>query len=377
MTAFGYGIVGCGWVAPAHAWGVEALADEDVELVAVADADTARANDLARRFDVAEIYDDYHHLLERDDVDAVSICLPDFLHRDAVLASARAGKHVLCEKPLALSPGEARQMVELCEQRGVGLGLVMNHRYFPDNIRAKAAIRNGDLGRVVIGDVIHSSSLTGDPDRSSPWRGRMGRAAGGVLALQAIHFLDLLLWFLGPASRVSASTNTLLRTEGDYEDTAGLTLSLTSGAIATLITTNAAPITDDFTGTTVEIQGTDGYIALQGDRIRTTHDGWKPPEVHLPPSPDGADEILFGPGHVHEMVDFVRAVRQGGRPPVPGVDGHHLAAVISAAYTSARQGGAVAIEPRSGAYSDQNIDEASLLYQGGAGSQPRAHARPA
>jgi UDP-N-acetyl-2-amino-2-deoxyglucuronate dehydrogenase len=375
LSAFGYGIIGCGWVAPAHAWGVEALADEDVTLAAIADRDSGRARALAGRFGVPNVYDDYTGLLARDDVHAVSICLPDHLHREVVLAAAEAGKHVLCEKPLALDAREASEMVAACEQNGVGLGLVMNHRYFPDNVRTKAAILNGELGRIVIGDVVHSSSLTGDPDGVSPWRGRSGKAAGGVLALQAIHFLDLLLWFLGPATTVSAATTTLLRHEQDHEDTAGMTLSMRSGAIATLITTNAAPITDDFTGTTVEVQGTDGYIALEGDRIRTTHQGWEPPPVHLPPTPDGAGEILFGPGHVHEIIDFVRAVRRGDSPPVPGADGHHLISVVTGAYRSAREGRAIEVESGSGAYSDREIDEESFLYQGvGSGSRPRTRA---
>src|SRR3712207_9083764 len=100
---FGYGIIGCGWVADAHAWGVRALADAGVRLVAVADRDRERASAIAARFDVEGIHQDFHELLARDDIAAVSVCLPDFLHHEAVLAAARAGKHVLCEKPLALT----------------------------------------------------------------------------------------------------------------------------------------------------------------------------------------------------------------------------------------------------------------------------------
>ena len=317
---FGYGIIGCGWVAPAHAWGVRALEPAGVRLVAVADQDVDRAERLAHDFNVPHVYADYHDLLRRPDVQAVSICLPDFLHCEATVAAAAASKHVLCEKPLARSLSEADGMIAACERRGVALGLIMNHRYFPDNLRTKRAIRDGALGRVLMGSVVHSSALTGDPSGTSPWRGRRGLAAGGILTTQAIHFLDLLLWFAGPARAVKAWTDRLVRDGQDYEDTAVLALQLRSGALATLATTNGAPITDDFTGTRLEIHGTEGYVVLEGDRLRlaSVRSGYALQEIQLPPAPPGAGEVVFGLGHVYEVMDFVTAVRQGARPPVPG-----------------------------------------------------------
>jgi UDP-N-acetyl-2-amino-2-deoxyglucuronate dehydrogenase len=363
---FGYGIIGCGWVAPAHAWGVRALEAANVRLIAVADQNTDRANRLADDFQVPHVYADYRDLLKREDIHAVSICLPDFLHREATVAAAVAGKHILCEKPLARVLGEADEMIDACDRHGVALGLVMNHRYFPDNIRVKNAIREGALGRPLMGHVIHSSALTGDPSGTSPWRGRKGLAAGGILTTQAIHFLDLLLWFMGPVRAVKAWTDTLVRVEQDYEDTAVLALRLQSGALATLATTNGAPIQDDFTGTRVEIHGTGGYVMLEGDRLRlvSTRTGDAVPEVQLPPTPAGVDQVVFGRGHVYEIIDFVTAVRRGGQPPVPGADGRHLTAVLSAAYTSAREEKEVQIEEHVTAYSDGVVHGSSLLARG-------------
>jgi UDP-N-acetyl-2-amino-2-deoxyglucuronate dehydrogenase len=248
----GYGIIGCGWVATPHALGVKALEHEDVQLVAVADRDLERAGQLGERFGVLHVLADYEELLRRDDVHVVFICLPDFLHEEVAVAAAAHGKHVLCEKPLALDLAGADAMVAACDQNAVNLGVVFNHRYAPDNIKTRAAIRDGALGRLLVGDVLHSSSLTGDPDNSSPWRGRRGKSAGGVLATQAIHFLDLLLWFAGPVKTVTAHAAHLVGQHQDHEDTAAVTLQLESGALATLVTTNGAPITDDFAGTRVE-----------------------------------------------------------------------------------------------------------------------------
>ncbi len=363
---FGYGIVGCGWVADAHAWGVRALAADGARLVAVADQDTARAEQLAARFGMPEVHGDYRQLLQRDDIQAVSICLPDFLHAEAALAAAQAGKHVLCEKPLALDVPSADAMLAACAQAGVQLGVVMNHRYAPDNILSKAALRDGALGRVLIGDCIHSSALTGDPDNTSPWRGRKGRAAGGILSTQAIHFLDLLLWFMGRAAAVQAYTATLVRHEQDYEDTVAVAIRLESGALATLVSTNGSPITDDFTGTRVEVQGSQGYLALEGDQLKTSN--WRvdyeAPAVSLPAIPDDTKEIIFGLGHVYEVMDFVRAVRRAAPAPVPGVDGRHLMAVLAAAYMSANEHREVAITEPHDAYSASSPDPVQLLWAG-------------
>jgi predicted dehydrogenase len=361
---FGYGIIGCGWVADAHAWGVRALAAEGAHLVAVADQDTARAEQLAARFGNPGLHGDYRELLLRDDIQAVSICLPDFLHAEAAVAAAQAGKHVLCEKPLALDVPSADAMVAACAQAGVQLGMMLNHRYAPDNLLSKAVLRDGGLGEVLIGDCIHSSSLTGDPDNTSPWRGRKGRAAGGILSTQAIHFLDLLLWFMGRAAAIQAYTATLVRHEQDYEDTVALAIRLKSGALATLVSTNGSPITDDFTGTRVEIHGSQGYLALVGDRLQTSN--WRPdyeaPTVSLPAVPHGATEVIFGLGHVYAVMDFVRAVRRGAPAPVPGVDGRHLMAVVGAAYLSAVEHREVAILEPHDAYSASPPDPIQMLW---------------
>jgi len=337
-TGIGYGIIGCGWVSPSHAAGVRALAGDGVRLVAVADADLARARELAGRYASPAVHDDYLELLARDDVDAVSICLPDHLHRDAALAAAAAGKHVLCEKPLALDLAEAAEMVDAFDERGLNLSMVMNHRFVRDNMRVHRAVCDGAIGRILMANVVHSSALTGNDDYTSPWRGRRGRAAGGILATQAIHFLDLLLWFAGPVAEVKAWTDTLVRTELDYEDTAALALKLASGALATLVTTNATPIMDDLSGTRIELHGSEGFFVLEGDELRdcAVKTGYTLPDVDLPPPPAEAD-ALFGLGHVYEIAAFVRSIQEGTAPPVPAVDGAHLMAVLSAAYASAQE----------------------------------------
>ena len=361
---FGYGIIGCGWVSSAHAWGIRCLEAEGVRLMAVSDPDARRAQAIASQFNVPHVLGDYRGLLSRSDIDAVSICLPDFLHKEATVAAAAEGKHVLCEKPLALDVASADEMLAVCGGHGVRLGIVMNHRYARDNIVTKSAIRDGALGTLLAGNVLHSSALTGDPDHRSPWRGRVGLAAGGVLATQAIHFLDLLLWFAGPVASLEAYTSRLTRVGQDYEDTAALVLKLKSGALATLITTNGAPIMNDYEGTRVELHGTAGYISLEGDAVRKwqCERRYTDMKLTLPDVPVPSGELAFGLGHIHEVMDFVRSIRRGAEAPVPGSDGRHLMAVLAAAYESARNGKAVKVEDGESAYSAMPDKESMLSW---------------
>jgi UDP-N-acetyl-2-amino-2-deoxyglucuronate dehydrogenase len=323
-----------------------------VRLIGVADRDEPRASQLAGRFGASMTTPDYRELLANDAIEAVSICLPDHMHHEVTIAAAEAGKHILCEKPLSLTVDEADEMLKACERNGVQLGLVMNHRYAPGNILARRAVASGALGKPLIASALHASGLSGDPQGASPWRGRRRLSTGGVLSTQAIHFLDLLLWLGGPVTAVQAWTGLLASPDQDHEDTVGVVLKMASGALATLTATSASPIMDDFTGTRIELHGTRGYLLLDGDALRIAElaDGPDLAPPQLPPIPPGAEEIVFGSGHVYEVMDFVRTVSGGGTAPIPGADGRHLMAVIEAAYRSARDGDAVLVDEPTTAY---------------------------
>jgi predicted dehydrogenase len=126
---------------------------------------------------------------------------------------------------------------------------------------------------------------------------------------------------------------------------------------------------DDFTGTRIELHGTGGYLILDGDELRVAElaDGPDLAPPQLPPVPSGSEEIVFGSGHVYEVMDFVRTVRDGGTAPIPGTDGRHLMAVIDAAYRSAAEGGAVDVQEPTSAYTEAAPPN-SLLGSAVAGS---------
>lgn len=346
MTRFGYGIIGCGWVSTGHAVGVQSLRDEDVELVAVADSDPARLEAVANRFSVPHRYDDYRALLQRDDVHAVSICLPDYLHHDVAIAAMQAGKHVLCEKPLAMTTAQAHAMMRAATESGVSLSVIFNHRYRPAHRRMHAATQAGAFGRPLIGYVFHSSQVRTNPGIPSTWRKRSDRVGGGVLTMQTVHFLDILMWSIGePVRSVRSVIANLAHPDEQVEDVGAIIVEFESGAIVTVAATNASPMEDL---TRMELYGTDGYAVIENYEIqqwKTTTDYVEPdlglPQIDL--APDLASELFFGPGHVMQVAEFITSVRHGEEPIVPAQAGLDTVAVLEAAYESARTGMSVAL----------------------------------
>src|SRR3954471_4472000 len=146
----GFAIAGAGMVARYHATAIERT--PGARLVAVCRSDPARAEETAAQFGVPCLAD-YTNLLAREDVDAVCICTPSGLHGEQTVAAARAGKHVLVEKPIALTLADADAMIAACEQAGVRLGVALQRRTEPEFQRVHAAISSGELGRLVLGSM--------------------------------------------------------------------------------------------------------------------------------------------------------------------------------------------------------------------------------
>jgi predicted dehydrogenase len=344
MERIGYGIIGAGWILPNHAIAVRALRDRGVELTAVADIDEARARRAAEQYGARAWYTDYRQLLARDDIRMVSLCLPHHLHRAVVIDAARAGKHILCEKPLALDVEEADVMIAAAREAGVTLSVVLQNRWTPAFVRLHRAIAAGAFGRILLGQVFHRCPNLTAPEFRDPWRERSVTVGGGVLTMQAIHFLDVLLWCLGRVDSVTAKVDSLVL-KRDIEDTGAAVLRFASGALGALVSTEAA---DTERITRVEVHGTAGGAVWENHRWLR----WEPSvEYREAPADDGepplseADRaaLLFGTNHVKQIADFVDRVRRGAPPSVTGEDGRHATAVVQAIYESSRTGREVAV----------------------------------
>ncbi|MEN6594072.1 MAG: Gfo/Idh/MocA family oxidoreductase [Clostridiaceae bacterium] len=242
----GVGVIGCGAISKMH---IESfLRIPQTKIRAVADVNEAAAAHVANELGAAS-YTDYHELLKRTDIDLVSICTPSGLHSEAAIAAARAGKHVIVEKPLDVTLPKIDAMIEACEQNHVKLNCIFNNRYRESNLFLKRAVEAGRFGKLVNANAIIRWYREPDYYIKSPWHGSWALDGGGALMNQSIHYVDLLLWLAGSVESLSAYTGTLLHKSMETEDTAVVSLRFLNGALGAIIAT-----TSTYPGYPAEIQ---------------------------------------------------------------------------------------------------------------------------
>jgi UDP-N-acetyl-2-amino-2-deoxyglucuronate dehydrogenase len=333
----GFAILGTGMVADYHRKAVEANGDLGVRLVAVGHYNPDRFAEISARFGVPCVSQE--EMLADPAVDVVCICTPSGQHAEQAIAAARAGKHVLVEKPMALSLADADAMIAACEWAGVQLGVALQRRVTPPFQRIHRAIEAGDLGELTLGVVTipyHRPQAYFD---QADWRGTWALDGGGVLMNQGIHLVDLLVWYMGDPAEVQARAGTLHR-DIEVEDTLAATLRFGSGALATITaTTTAAPGFPH----RVEIYGTGGGIQVEGESVRRW-DLADPAGASVEPVPigraasagaGGDPRGIAATGHIAIVRDFVEALRTGRAPRIDGREGRRSLAAVLAIYQAA------------------------------------------
>lgn len=278
-------------------------------------------------------------ILEDTSVQAVLVLTPPNTHLALVQRLAHAGKHVLVEKPLEIDLARAQSLVQVCEEQGVKLAVMLQHRLRPAALRLRALLNAGDLGQLVSASV---SVRWWRPQSyyDEPGRGTLARDGGGVLMTQAIHTLDLLLSCTGLPARVMglASTSPVHSMEG--EDCACALLHYANGAMATVQATTAA-----YPGfpERIELNGTLGSASLEAGVLQVAFMNGQTLSIgSQQDSGGGADPMAFDhAAHRTILQDFVGAVRQGREPAVTGRSALAAQQVIEAIMTSAQSGRSV------------------------------------
>jgi len=333
-----YGVVGCAGIGTDHG---DAVVDaEGAELVACADLDADAASDFADEYDCAA-YTDTAEMVADADVDAVSVCTPSGTHADLTVEAARAGAHVLCEKPLDVYADRMDRMIDACDEAGVTLAGVYQKRTFDSAQRAKRAVEDGELGDLVLGDAQVKWFRSQPYYDSGEWRGTR-EMDGGAMLNQAIHFIDMLQWLGGGVESVQAMTDTLAR-DLECEDTAAIAFRFSNGALGTISVTTATKGGGD----RIELNGTEGSLALTGDSITEFRVGTGE-ESHYSAETESVDVDIasheWGDGHRAVVQDFVDALREGREPMVPGREARTAVDIILAAYESSERGERVALD---------------------------------
>jgi predicted dehydrogenase len=201
---------------------------DEVELTAVCDVDNVRANALAARFGIPHIFRKDQDVFRSDLIDAIIICTPSYLHEEQAIAALEAGKHVLVEKPLALTPESVERVIAAAERTGRTLMVAMNNRYRPDTAALRPFAQNGELGDVFLtrGAWLNRKMRVVRPT----WRHRRATAGGGAMMDLGVQTLDLCLWMLGFPEAASVMTQMHYPDGMEVEDTAGIIVRMKNGA---------------------------------------------------------------------------------------------------------------------------------------------------
>jgi len=339
----GFAILGTGMVADYHRQAIAANAELGARLVAVGHYREDRFPEIGERFGVPCL--SQADLLAHPGVDVVCICTPSGQHAEQAMAAAKAGKHILVEKPIATNLADADAMIAACEKAGVRLGVTLQRRALPLFQDIRRAIETGDLGELTLATVTMPYSRPQQYYDQADWRGTWALDGGGVLMNQGIHLVDLLVWYLGDPVRVHAQAGTFHH-DIEVEDVLAATLSFAGGARATITaTTSAAPGAPH----RLELYGTRGYIQIEGEAV--VH--WEladPASAAVPVWPPdrtpivgtvgeagaSADPRGIQPtGHIGIFRDFILALRENRPFYLDGVEGRRSLAAVLAIYKAA------------------------------------------
>lgn len=326
-----WGILGAGRIAESQMAPAIAAAPGH-ELVAVTRRDLAAAQQFAAKHGARRAYNNDEALLADPQVNAVYVATPPHLHaRQAVLA-AQGGKHLLCEKPLALDTGEARAMIDAARANGVTLTVCYYQRFNARHQRIKALVKEGAIGQVTAARISFSERF---PPRPGVWHHDPAISGGGPLMDLGVHCIDLLRYLCGPVGEVTALVDTLVD-RSPVADTATLLLQMKDGAQAVVTSHWTTANHDPERFNRVEIYGTEGTIVSAPIQAKDSAG-----TMQLI-NENGVQDFSVAPGgprpHV-ALLNAFSATASGEKPnPIPGEEGLAGLAVVEAARESARTG---------------------------------------
>jgi predicted dehydrogenase len=351
--AIGFAVVGLG-MGRHHCRSIHAA--DGATLVAVCDIDATRREKAASDFG-CRAYARVEDLLEDEDVQVVNVAVPTGLHAEVGVKVARAGRHVICEKPLDVTLEKADALIAACQEQGVKLAAIFQRRLHPLSKRIREMVSEGYLGRVHYADIhlywyrADSYYAGGGPPG---WRGTYALDGGGACMNQGVHSIDLLAWIMGGVDSVYARTGTFTH-DIEAEDVGTALVTFRNGALGNITCTTAAypGFTND-----MHIFGSRGSIVVVDDAVvnwRIQRDGPASAEERevaeaaeeqrmrelYPPSGQSpsADPLATSfDGHTLQVVDMVRAIREDRPPVIQGADARHALEIITAIQRSASTG---------------------------------------
>ncbi|HAM80067.1 Gfo/Idh/MocA family protein [Ornithinibacillus bavariensis] len=293
---------------------------EEAELVGIFDDDVSRGKEAANKYETIHFGDQKEFLAE--EMDAVIICSENIRHKEMVINAARAGKHILCEKPIATTIEDAQAMIDVCADCGVTLQIAFPVRFSPAIQQVKQLIDNGELGEIVAFRSTNRGQYPGG------WFVDKEQSGGGAILDHTVHMVDIMRWYLGmEVVKVDAILDSFFQ-NGDIDDAGLLTLEFENGVIASHdVSWSRLPEYPTWGDATIEVIGTKQTVKADGfgeyfrlfsnERKSLTH-------------------VLYGSDIDFELIkDFVNCIKQGKSPTITGHDGLKALEVALTAYENA------------------------------------------
>jgi predicted dehydrogenase len=342
----GFAIVGTGMIADFHATAIRAV--PGAKLVAAYSHGAEKCREFATN-QGCRAAASIEELVNDPEIRAACITTPSGAHADGAVPFLKAGKAVLCEKPLEVSLEAVDRILQAAEQGGGILAGVFQNRFGVGARRLKAAIDAGRFGQLSLCSAYIKWWRSQDYYRTSSWKGTWKLDGGGALMNQGIHAVDLLQWLVGLPDEVSAFSATLAHPGVEAEDTLAATLRFPNGALGVIeAATSAWPGTD----LRIEIIGDRGSAILAGDQITKWEFADPLPDDEEVLKNEAGEKIGGGAadpkaipteGHRRLVEDLVGAIREGRAPMIPGAEARRAVSLILACYESTRTGRAVKV----------------------------------
>ncbi|UYT88881.1 Gfo/Idh/MocA family protein [Priestia megaterium] len=328
------GVIGCGSIAQ-HRHLPEYKMNEQVELVAVCDINTERANSVAQQYSV-KAYTSYEELLASGTVEAVSVCTPNYLHAPISVAALNSGVHVLCEKPMATSEEEANAMIEAAKVNEKKLMIGHNQRFVASHQKARQLIESGDIGKIYSFRTTfgHGGPQQWSVDGTNSWFFKKEQAFIGAMGDLGVHKTDMLRYILGEEIvEVGAFVESNAKDYSNVDDNAVCVLKTESGIIGTLAASWAYNGKED--NSTI-VYGEEGILRLEDDPTYSLVAQYATGEVVNYELGKIQSNDEGGQSNSHVIEQFVDAVAEDKESPVPGEEGLKSLAVILAALKSSQ-----------------------------------------
>ncbi len=347
-SSLGFAVIGTGMIAGYHCRAVTET--EGARMIGVVSRTPEKGRAFAEQHGVPVVTQTVEEMVRRPDVDVVIVTTPSGAHLDPALTAIEAGKHVIVEKPLETTPERADRIIDAADRAGVKVATIFQGRFGDGARTVKAALDAGRFGKRVLCSAYVKWFRTREY-YTTPWKGTWDLDGGGALMNQAVHGVDLLQWFAGLPTEVSAYFTRRVHIGIQADDTTVAVLRFPDGALGAIEATTAV-----WPGWSrrIEICGETGSVCLEDDTIVRWEFASEAPEGEAIRSRSGnalgsgagdpgAISIV---GHQRQIEDMVRAIREDRPPAVDGREGRKAVALVHAIYQSAREGRPVAVNTR-------------------------------